>query len=479
MPASGIERTRTKIVVTLGPASSSPQMVEELIRAGMDVARLNLSHGSWDEHSRLCREVRATADRLKREVAVLMDLPGPKYRTGKLKEGSAVWKKGATVTLTTREIAGDSATVSVNFPTLPRDARVGKAILVDDGNLELKVTAVKTDEVITRVVQSGVLTPGRGVVLPGVHVSEPFLTDLTRRNLEFAIGESPDYLALSFVTSASDVEQVREIAARGGLSIPLISKIERAEAIRSFDRILAASDGIMVARGDMGVEIPLQKVPLVQKEIIRKCNLAGKTVITATQMLESMIGSIRPTRAEVTDVANAILDGTDAVMLSAETSVGKYPRAAVRTMDRIARETERHLPYNQMLADRSEWLKQETDELISYNACYTASRLRAAAIVAYTQSGSTVRRVSKNRPSTPILAITPDAQVARRLVLYWGVNAYVVPNPQSMDELLDKASRLAQELGVARKGDLIVITGGLPLGVSGSTNLLKVQTIQG
>jgi pyruvate kinase len=477
MPKSKMGGARTKVVCTLGPASSSVPVIENLVRAGMDVARLNLSHGSHEEHTRLFRDVRSISASLNREVAILMDLPGPKYRTGAMKDGSAILKKGAKVTLTTRKIDGDSETIPINFPTLPQDVRVGRIILVDDGNLELKVVAIKNTEIETRVVEGGIITPGRGVVVPGVHVSEPFLTQVTLRNLEFAIRLKPDYIALSFVTDPGEVEQVREIVQANGLDIPLISKIERGEAIRNFDKILAASDGIMVARGDLGVEIPLKKVPVVQKEIIRKCNMSGKAVITATQMLESMVNSVRPTRAEVTDVANAILDGTDAIMLSAETSMGKYPIQSVKMMDQIAKETERHLPYEKMLMERGQWLKHQTDELISYNACYTAFRLKAAAIVAYTHSGSTARRVSKNRPSTPIIAITPNQPVARRLVLYWGVRAFHLPEPSSVDELFQKGAQLAKELGVARAGDLIVITGGLPLGVSGSTNLLKVQSV--
>jgi pyruvate kinase len=469
---------RTKIVCTLGPASSTPQVIEAMLRAGMDVARLNLSHGSLQEHERLAGLVRSLGDRFKREVAVLMDLPGPKYRTGALKGGSAVLKKGSKLTLTTRQIQGDSGIISVNFPSLPRDARVGKQIMIDDGNLVLRVLAINGDEVETRVVEGGRITPGRGVVVPGVHVSEPFLTPNTLRNLDFAIGQKPDFLALSFVSSAGDVVEVRKIVRAKGADIPLISKIEREEAIRNFDQILAVSDGIMVARGDMGVEIALKRVPLVQKEIIRKCNVAGKPVITATQMLESMVNLPRPTRAEVTDVANAILDGTDAIMLSAETSIGNYPFAAVCMMDEIARETEKHLPYESILSERSKWLSQQTDELISYDACYTAASLKAAAIVAYTQTGSTASRVSKYRPSVPILAITPDERIARRLVLNWGVRAFQSVDPATIDDSIGKASRLAKDLGLAKPRDLIVITGGLPLGISGATNLLKVQIVE-
>jgi pyruvate kinase len=406
-------------------------------------------------------------------------LPGPKYRTGQMKEKSALLKKGAEVVLTNRPIAGDEKTVPINFPTLYRDVKTGSRILVDDGAIELRVTSVIGSEVVCKVIVGGVLTPGRGVVVPGVRVSEPFLNQLLRENLDFAIRQNPDYIALSFVTTPEDIKQVRAILKEQKSNIPLISKIERAEAVRNFEDILAASDGIMVARGDLGVEIPLKEVPLVQKEIIRKCNQAGKTVITATQMLESMTDSPRPTRAEVTDVANAILDGTDAIMLSAETSIGKYPVQAVKMMYEIARETESHLPYELILKQRAEWLEHQTDELISYNACHTAFWLKAAAIVAFTQTGSTARRVSKYRPHVPILAITPDRAVAGRLELCWGVRAYFVPTPASIDDFFIIGANLAKDAGIARPGDLVVITGGIPVGTSGTTNLLKVQQVPG
>jgi len=282
---------------------------------------------------------------------------------------------------------------------------------------------------------------------------------------------------LSFVSRPEEVEQVRAILKRNHSDIPIISKIERREAVKHFNKILAVSDGIMVARGDMGVEIPLRNVPLVQKEIIRKCNIAGKAVITATQMLESMVNSPRPTRAEVTDVANAIMDGTDAIMLSAETSVGKYPVQSVKMMFEIARETEQNLPYEQLLAQRGRWLEHQTDELISYNACYTAYWLKAVAIVAFTQSGSTARRISKYRPRIPVVAITPNQEIAGRLILYWGVQAFQIPNPSSIDDLFNIGTNLVQKLGIAKPGDLIVISGGLPVGTTGTTNLLKVQEI--
>ncbi len=467
----------TKIVCTLGPATADSGIIEKLIRAGMDVARLNLSHGTLEDHVGFIRKIRELNRRLGSHVAILLDLPGPKYRTGEMQNGSAELKTGSRFILTTRPIKGDSQAVSVNLPSLPKDARIGQTVLVDDGAMQLKVIEVRDPDVICKVITGGILTPGRGVVLPGVPISEPFLSEKLKLNLEFAVQQEPEYIALSFVSSAEDVEQVRNTLRQHSSDIPLISKIERAEAVQNFNEILEASDGIMVARGDMGVELPLQKVPLIQKELIRRSNQAGKAVITATQMLESMVNSARPTRAEVTDVANAILDGTDAIMLSAETSVGKYPVQAVKTMFDIACETECHLPYESMLTQRRQWVEHQTDEIISYNACYTALQLKAVAIVAYTHSGSTARRVSKYRPQIPIIAITPDQRIAGRLILYWGVNAFQIAGTSSISDLFEKGANLAKELRIARPGDLIVITGGIPMGRTGTTNLLKVQEI--
>jgi pyruvate kinase len=469
---------RTKIVCTLGPGVCSPVMIERLIRAGMNVARINLSHGTLEEHARYIGMVRDLAESLCNNVAILADLPGPKYRTGEMRNTSATLERGAEVTLTNQLIAGDEKVIPINFPSLAKDVKVGSKILVDDGNIQLRVIRVEGSNVICKVTAGGIVTRGRGVVVPGATVSSPFITDQLRRNLDFAIEQGPDFIALSFVTGAEDVLQVRAIMTQKGVDIPIISKIERGEAVRNFEKILAVSDGIMVARGDLGVEIPLEHVPVVQKEIIRKCNRAGKPVITATQMLESMINSPRPTRAEVTDIANAILDGTDAIMLSAETSVGKYPVQAVRMMCNVASETERHLPYEQLLMQRGHYIENQTDELISYNAVYTAFKLKAAAIVAFTQSGTTARRVSKYRPHVPIIAITPVQAVTGRLTLSWGVQAFQIASPTSVDELFQQGATLALKMGVVKKDDLIVITGGVPIGVARSTNLLKVQKVE-
>jgi len=474
---SELFRRRTRIVCTIGPASSAAAVIERLIRCGMNIARLNLAHGRYSTHSRYVQTIRRISQRLGIPVAILIDLPGPKYRIGKLKGGQVILKKGSQVTLTIKDIEGDATLLPVNLPNLPEEVRVGNIVLLDDGAMQLRVLGKESDGVRCRITVGGVLTERRGLVVPGMPSSSPFVTDILREQLQFAVGEKPDYLGLSFVRSAEDIASVKAILRENNADIPLVSKIERVQAVRNFDSILAVSDGIMVARGDLGVAIPLERVPLVQKELIQKCNRVGKPVITATQMLESMVNAARPTRAEVTDVANAIFDGTDATMLSAETSIGKHPVVAVKTMAKIAQETETKLPYEQLLDSRGKWIERETDELISYSACHTAQSLGAVAIVAFTQSGSTARRVSKYRPQVPILAIAPDSVVSGKLLLHWGVYPFQIGEALSVDEFFTTAARLAKDVGLAKPGDLIVITGGVPVGVAGSTNLLKVEKI--
>jgi pyruvate kinase len=477
MKQSGFLKRRTKIVCTIGPATGSAAVVERLIRGGMSVARLNLSHGTHSTHAQYIRTVRRLSQRLGIKVAILIDLPGPKYRTGRLKDGQVILINGAMLTLTTEDIEGDATLVPVNLSTLPQDVKVGDKVLLDDGAMQLRVLEKKDNRVVCRVNTGGILTERRGLVVPGMLTSGPFITEALSEHILFAIKEAPEYIATSFVSSAEDVSAVKEILHRNNADIPIIAKIEKVQAVKDFDDILKVSNGIMVARGDLGVDIPLERMPMVQKDIIKKCNQEGKPVITATQMLESMVDASHPTRAEVTDVANAILDGTDGTMLSAETSIGKHPVLAVRTMSRIALEAEKHLSYELMLAQRSKRIKQETDELISYGACNTAGALGAVAIVAFTQSGSTARRVSSYRPRVPILAITPDKMVSGRLLLHWGVYPFEAKESSSLDEVFAIGARLAKELVLAKAGDLVVITGGVPIGVAGSTNLLKVEKI--
>jgi pyruvate kinase len=473
-------RRRTKIVATIGPASSSEAVLQRLIRAGMDVARLNFSHGAIPEHAACIDIIRTLKQRMGANVAVLIDLPGPKYRIGRIQGGQVALKRGSIVRLSPdTRIEGNASLLPVTLPNLSKGIKEGDTVLLHDGVIQLKVQEIDDSGVVCRVTVGGMLMQGHGLVVPGMSRTVPFMTPQLRQGILFAVKQKPDFLALSFVNSAADIDEVRKILHDNRADIPLIAKIERSEAVNDLNRILAASDGIMVARGDLGVEMPLERVPLIQKEIIKKCNRAGKPVITATEMLESMITEVRPTRAETTDVANAIFDGTDAVMLSAETAIGKYPVPAVEMMARIARAAEKELPYEQMLTERRSWLERETDELISYSACQAAHSLRAAAIVAFTQSGSTAIRVSKYRPRVPILALTSSDIISGRLLLYWGVYPVRVEAPASVDEIFAVGSKYSRDNGIAKPGDLIVIAAGTPIGKAGSTNMLKVEKIAG
>jgi len=440
----------------------------------MNYARLNLSHGTFSEHTAICQTVRILSASLNIAVGILVDVPGPKYRTGAVLNNKVILKKGAAFTLTSRSVIGNAEIVSVNYPGLSRDVKSGSRVLVNDGAIELKVVAATETDVLCKVIAGGELTARRGVVVPGMKSSVPFITPQLRDYLEYAASINPDFIALSFVGNAEDVENTRAILSGMHQDIPIISKIERADAIRNFDRILKASDGIMVARGDMGVEIPLPRVPIVQKAIIRKCNQAAKPVITATQMLESMINNPSPTRAEVTDVANAIFDGTDAIMLSAETSIGKHPDAAVKMMARISETTELALEDKPLVEMGN---SASIDEVISYNAYATARQLHASAIVAFTQSGITARRVARYRPQMPVIALTPVHSNLNRLLLSWGIVPYEVENTSHISGLLNTAVQAVKELGFAKPGDSIVITGGIPTGIPGTTNLLKVEKV--
>ena len=471
-------KRRTKIVCTLGPATRRAPVIDRLIRAGMDIARLNLSHGSQAEHSKNVGAVRRLAKKLEQNVAVLIDIPGPKYRIGTLENGQVKLKKGAKVLLSQTRPLGNSEVLPVKLPYPITDIKKNARILLADGALELKVSGKKDADVICKVSAGGTIRTGAGFVVVGKSTSESFIDDTIREHILFAISQKPDYLALSYVSTVDDIAGVKALLAQNNANIPLIIKIERAQAIKNLDSILELSDGIMVARGDLGVELPLEMVPLVQKDIIGKCNRLGIPVITATEMLESMVTSSRPTRAETTDVANAIFDGTDATMLSAETSIGNHPVKVLQMMAKIALQTEKKLPYTKMLDEKNNWLKKETSELISYNACYTAHTLGAAAIVAFTKSGSTAGRVSKYRPQMPILALTPSKSAARRLVLYWGVHTVNTESLSSVNELFSLGANVVKEMGLGKAGDQVVITGGIPIGEIGSTNLLKVETIK-
>lgn len=468
---------RTKIVCTIGPASRSPEKLEQLIAAGMNVARLNFSHGSHDEHEEVIVRLREIAARLARPLAILQDLAGPKIRVGEITAGTVHLQAGDRFILTTEAVPGDEHKVSITYPALPRDVRPGDTLLLNDGALELRVEETRENEIICRVVVGGPLSSHKGINVPTRSLQVPSLTEKDREDLAFGLERGVDYVALSFVRSPADVLQAKQFVAERGRPVPLIAKIEKHEALAHIDEIIEVVDGIMVARGDLGVETPLEKVPLIQKMLIHKCNQAGKPVITATQMLRSMVNNPRPTRAEVTDVANAILDGTDAVMLSEETAMGKYPVEAVQMMARIAEDAESGFPFNAWTSQLKPREPVSLPEAVSRAACALAENIRARAIITFTQSGSTARLVAKYRPRPSILAPTPLEETYHRLALVWGVIPMLSEATQTTDEMMGRAFTAARRAGFVRRGDTVVITAGVPLGVPGTTNLIKAETL--
>jgi pyruvate kinase len=469
---------KTKIVCTIGPSTNSVPVMKQLLKTGMDVARLNFSHETHKEHASRIKLLRQVAKQADLPLAIMQDLPGPKNRTGKMKTGTAELKADTGFTLTTREVLGDEHKVSIHLPELPNIVKPGDTIFLDDGAIELKVKSARKSEINCQVITGGSLGEDKGVNIPGITWDVSTITDLDWAHLLFGLEHNVDFVALSFIKEAKDVLKVRKFIQKMKKTTAVIAKIERREALDNLDEILEAADGAMVARGDLGVEIPIQRVPIVQKEIIHKCNRLGKPVIVATQMLESMVHSLRPTRAEVTDVANAILDGSDAIMLSEETAIGNYPVETVSMMAQIALEAEAALPYEDLLSSGGKNLQPQTDDAISYSACHVAHQLGAAAIIAFTSSGSTARRVAKYRPRVPILAITPSSETRRQLSISWGVRAFQIPEASKITSLFDRGARVAKKTGLAQDGDVVIITGGVPIGISGSTNLLKVEKVR-
>ncbi len=469
---------KTKLVCTIGPASSSSLMIEKMVRAGMSVARLNFSYGTQEEHAEVIRTIRQVSTALDIPVAILVDLLGPKLRTGRLEKQEVYLKEDDDFSLTSEQVLGDEHRVSVGFPAFFNAIKVGDTIFLNDGAIRLKVLSTTKSEAKCKVIVGGPLTANKGINVPGVELNVPSVTSEDLKHLAFGVAQGVDFVAVSFVRSATDIAGIRQLLQEKRANVPLIAKIERREAVNDIERIITEADGIMVARGDLGIEIPLRKVPIVQKEIIRRCNQVGKPVIVATQMLESMVDAPRPTRAEVSDVANAIFDGADAVMLSGETAIGKYPVRTVKTMANIVAETEKVLPYERALLEKSEQIIAQTDDAISYAACHMSQRLGAKCIVAYTTSGSTALRVSKYRPKVPIIAITPNDNVVRRLVLSWGIEPHLATEPANVDTMFEEAAKLASRIGIVKKGELIVITAGIPMGVPGSTNVVKVHRVE-
>jgi pyruvate kinase len=472
---------RTKIVCTLGPATADELTLRGLMQAGMDVARINFSHGDRDTHADTIAMLRRLAEEENRLVSIMADLQGPKLRVGEIEGGEIQIKKGAEFRLTTQPVPGSADAVHLPHPEIVRDVGVGQRVLLDDGQIELVVTGKTGTELVTRVIVGGPVRPHKGVNLPGAHLHISSMTPKDREDALFAVEHGVDFLALSFVRRPADVMELQHFLELHDLEVPIISKIEKPEALSEFDRILEISDGVMVARGDLGVETPPEEVPFHQKEIIRAANQAGKPVITATQMLQSMIDNPRPTRAEASDVANAILDGTDAVMLSGETAVGQYPVQAAQMMETIAAKAEAHLPHdrwsNLMAAGSNADGICSPTQAISQVTVEVALAVGAKAIVTSTVSGTTARMVARHRPEMPVLAATPSEETLHRLALVWGVQPVLVGAFTSTDEMVRLTVDAACQSGIASWGDTIVITAGIPFGGRGNTNFLKVHTV--
>ncbi len=468
---------RTKIVCTIGPSIDTVDMIEKLIEAGMDVARLNLSHGNSEDHIRRLEMIRDVSSRIERSVGFLYDTRGPEVRTGDLKEDFVTLDDGSEIILTTEEVLGDKSRVGVTYPNLHRDLKPGCAVLIDDGLIVLEVKKISGRDIYCRILHGGKLRSYKGLNTPGTRINLPAISDEDHQDIIKALEYEVDFLAASFTRNAEDVLEIRRLIEEHCGSILILAKIESREGVDNFDEILEVSDGIMVARGDLGVEIPPEEVPLLQKSFITKCNRAGKPVITATQMLDSMIRNPSPTRAEASDVANAIFDGTDAVMLSGETAIGRFPIEAVETMSRIASHTENALEYKNILQERGESVEETVTDAISYSTCHIAQQLNADAIITATQSGHTARMVSKYKPRAPIVAVTSNRKVARSLTLTWGVQALVCPPAKSTDDMFANAVHASLQEKMITDGNLVVITAGVPVGVSGTTNLLRVETV--
>lgn len=470
---------RTKIVCTMGPATDDDKVLRDLMLAGMDVARLNFSHGSHEEAKARMDRIKRIREELDIPVAILLDTKGPEIRLKSFKDGKAVLKAGEKFTLYTDDVEGDSTGVSITYKDLPKDIKPGATLLIDDGLIEIEAVSVKADKIICEVKSGGEVSNSKGVNVPNVSLSMPYMSPKDIDDIIFGIEQDVDFIAASFVRTAEDVLEIRNILEKnGGANIRIISKIENGEGVENIDDIIKVSNGIMVARGDMGVEIPLEVLPVIQKQIIKKTYRAGKVVITATQMLDSMIRNPRPTRAETTDVANAIYDGTSAIMLSGETAIGRYPVETVKTMSTIAERTERDIDYvkrlNNVTLDNS---NMDVTNALSHATCTTAHDLRASAIIALTYGGTTAQMISKFRPSCPIIAPTISQKARRQLNLSWGVIPVMSERRNNTDELFDHAVECAQKTNVVKNGDLVVITGGAPIGVSGTTNVMKVHLV--
>ncbi|MBP2637824.1 MAG: pyk [Firmicutes bacterium] len=468
---------KTKIVCTVGPSTDKPGVLESMMEAGMNVARFNFSHGSHEEHAKRIARVREAANNVKKPIALMLDTKGPEMRLGLFAEGKVFLEKGQKFILTGRDVQGTKEIASVNHKHLPQEVAPGNTILISDGLVSLHVDAVDGDDIITTVNNSGQIGDRKRVAAPGVAVDLPPLSEQDVADIQFGIASKMDFIAASFIQRAADVLAIRKILEVGNYSMDIIPKIENAEGVNNIDEIIKVADGLMVARGDLGVEIPAEEVPLVQKMLIQKCNKAGKPVITATQMLESMVTNPRPTRAEASDIANAIFDGSDAIMLSGETASGQYPLEAVQTMARIAVRTETSLQHSDILVGKGIQLQRTTTDAISHATAQISHELGAAAIVTSTQSGYTARMVSKYRPQSTIVAVTPCEKTVRRMLLMWGVYPILGPSFNNTDEMVQSAVTTSLKEGVVKDGDLVVVTAGVPAGLSGTTNMIRVHIV--
>jgi pyruvate kinase len=466
---------RTKIVATIGPASRRPEVLDRLVRAGMDVARLNFSHGTHEEHAEVIRTIRESEPAWGRPITIIQDLQGPKVRLGKFAGGQAVLQAGEPFVLSAKPVLGDSTRSTPSHPEFLPALRVGDQVWMDDGMIQLTVEGVEPDEVRLRVTVGGIVSDHKGISLPRIPVPVSCLSPKDRDDLRFGVRQGVDYVAVSFVRSAADIQEVRKFLHDLGANLPIIAKLERAEIVPNLAGILAQVDAVMVARGDLGVEVPLEDVPIIQKDVIRQARLAKVPVIVATQMLESMVGHLRPTRAEVSDVATAIFDGADATMLSAETASGRYPVETVEVMARIAERAERAPQRPVPEVRRTE--VYGFPEAVADAACHAVQRLRAKALVAFTQSGFTARLISEERPEVPIIALTPFPEVQRKLGLFWGVSSRLIRKVETTDEMVDEVEATLLSDGTVRQNDVLVIISGAPMWVTGTTNLLKLHRV--
>lgn len=467
---------KTKIVCTIGPASESIDTLKELIKSGLNVCRLNFSHGNYEEHGKRIDNIKAARNEMKLPIAILLDTKGPEIRTGKFSSPEVNLVEGQNFIITMEEVLGDETKCTVSYKELVNDVKPGNQILIDDGLVGLAVQEIKGQEILCIVQNAGTIKDNKGVNVPNVKINLPAITPKDKKDIEFGIEQGIDFIAASFVRKASDVLAIREILEEhNATNIQIISKIENQEGVDNIDEILEVSDGLMVARGDLGVEIPTEDIPIVQKELIKKCNILGKPVITATQMLDSMIRNPRPTRAEVTDVANAIFDGTDAIMLSGETAAGKYPLESVKTMASIAIRAEQTLDYEELLKTKVKLRQLNITNAISHATCTTAIDLKASAIITATASGYTARMVSSYRPSAPIIAATNSEMVMRQMGLVWGVYPLLAEKGLSTDDVFEKSVQSALDMDYISSGDLVVITAGVPVGIAGTTNLINVH----